>query len=92
MTESKTLSIIIIFLVFIVLMVALIFGDKTQNNNETANKIKETSNDRFEKIEEWSNNFIMYDKKTKVQYFVFEGGITPILDSDGKPILYLEGE
>ena len=87
MSESKTLTIIIGFLIFITVAIILIF-DNEETQKESEENIPE---DRFEKIEEWSTNFIMYDKETKVQYFVFEGGITPLLDSEGKPILYLEG-
>lgn len=88
MSESKTLTIIIGFLIFITIAIILIF-DNEETQKESEEDIPE---DRFVKIEEWSTNFIMYDKETKVQYFVFEGGITPLLDSEGKPILYLEGE
>ena len=88
MSESRTLTIIIGFLIFITVAIILIF-DNQEIKKESEENIPE---DRFVKIEEWSNNFIMYDKQTKVQYFVFEGGITPLLDSEGKPILYLEGE
>ena len=88
MSESRTLTIIIGFLIFITLAIILIF-DNEETQKESEENIPE---DRFEKIEEWSNNFIMYDKQTKVQYFVFEGGITPLLNQEGKPILYLEGE
>lgn len=88
MSESRTLTIIIGFLIFITVAIILIF-DNGETQKESEENIPE---DRFEKIEEWSTNFIMYDKETKVQYFVFEGGITPLLDQEGKPILYLEGE
>lgn len=88
MSESRTLTIIIAFLIFITVAIILIF-DNEETQKESEENIPE---DRFEKIEEWSNNFIMYDKETKVQYFVFEGGITPLLNQEGKPILYLEGE
>lgn len=88
MSESRTLTIIIGFLIFITIAIILIF-DNQETQKESEENIPE---DRFEKIEEWSTNFIMYDKETKVQYFVFEGGITPLLDQEGKPILYLEGE
>lgn len=61
--------------------------------NETVEKDK----DRFVKIEDedWGDNFVMYDKKTKVQYFVFAeyksgGGITVLVDAEGKPLLYEE--
>ena len=88
MSESRTLTIIIGFLIFITVAIILIF-DNEETQKESEENIPE---DRFEKIEEWSNNFIMYDKQTKVQYFVFKGGITPLLNQEGKPILYLEGE
>lgn len=88
MSESRTLTIIIGFLIFITIAIILIF-DNEEIQKESEEDIPE---DRFVKIEEWSTNFIIYDKETKVQYFVFEGGITPLLDSEGKPILYLEGE
>lgn len=88
MSESRILAIIIAFLIFVTIGILLIF-DNQEIEKESEENIPE---DRFEKIEEWSSNFIMYDKQTKVQYFVFEGGITPLLDSEGKPILYLEGE
>ena len=88
MFESKTVIIILAFLVFITIAVVIIFDDQEIQKKSEEN----IPEDRFIKIEEWSTNFIMYDKETKVQYFVFEGGITPLLDSEGKPILYLEGE
>lgn len=88
MSESRTLAIIIAFLIFVTIGILLIF-DNQEIEKESEENIPE---DRFVKIEEWSSNFIMYDKETKVQYFVFEGGITPLLDQEGKPILYLEGE
>ena len=88
MSESKTVIIILAFLVFITIAVVIIFDDQ-EIQKESEENVPE---DRFVKIEEWSTNFIMYDKETKVQYFVFEGGITPLLNSEGKPILYLKGE
>lgn len=88
MSESRTLTIIIGFLIFITIAIILIF-DNEETQKESEEDIPE---DRFVKIEKWSTNFIMYDKETKVQYFVFEGGITPLLNQEGKPILYLEGE
>lgn len=88
MSESRTVIIILAFLVFITIAVVIIFDDQEIQKKSEEN----IPEDRFIKIEEWSTNFIMYDKETKVQYFVFEGGITPLLDQEGKPILYLEGE
>ena len=88
MSESRTVIIILAFLVFITIAIVIIFDDQEIQKKSEENILE----DRFIKIEEWSTNFIMYDKETKVQYFVFEGGITPLLDQEGKPILYLEGE
>lgn len=88
MSESRTVIIILAFLVFITIAVVIIFDDQEIQKKSEEN----IPEDRFIKIEEWSTNFIMYDKETKVQYFVFEGGITPLLNQEGKPILYLEGE
>ena len=88
MSESGTLAIIIAFLILVTIGILLIY-DNEETQKESEENIPE---DRFVKIEEWSTNFIMYDKETKVQYFVFEGGITPLLNSEGKPILYLKGE
>lgn len=60
-----------------------------------ANKVEAYSEDRFIKVQDWRNNFVMYDRETKVQYYVFGsggcGGITVLVDADGKPLLY-EGE
>lgn len=86
--SSKTVTVILCFLIIITIAIIFIF-DNQEIQKESEENIPE---DRFEKIEEWSSNFIMYDKETKVQYFVFEGGITPLLNQEGKPILYLEGE
>ena len=53
--------------------------------------VQAAQEDRFVKIYDWGDNFIAYDKETKVEYFVFEGGLTVLVDKDGKPLLY-EGE
>ena len=57
---------------------------------------EEEPEDRFFTIEsyrlpnDWDENFsIIVDRQTKVQYLNFgECGITPLIDSNGKPILY----
>lgn len=51
---------------------------------------------RFITIQKWNDNKVIYDKETRVQYFVFSeykagGGITVLVDAEGKPLLY-EGE
>lgn len=51
----------------------------------------EKEKDRFEIIQEWKGrNFTFYDKTTKVQYYYIQGGITVLVDADGKPLLYKE--
>lgn len=52
-------------------------------------------NERFVIIQQERNRKVMYDKKTKVEYFMFNdykygGGITVLVDKDGKPLLYGE--
>lgn len=64
--------------------------------NKDSEKDTNMSEDRFVKIQDWGDNFVMYDKETRVQYFAFAdynygGGITVLVDADGKPLLY-EGE
>ena len=64
--------------------------------NKDSNKTTTVPEDRFVKIQDWGYNFVMYDKETRVQYFAFAdynygGGITVLVDADGKPLLY-EGE
>ena len=55
----------------------------------------EKVDDRFEKVytQGVANVFeIWVDKETGVQYLIglngFGGGITPLLDKDGKPVIY----
>ena len=40
--------------------------------------------------DDWDDTFeIIVDRKTKVQYLCYgDYGITPLIDADGKPILY----
>lgn len=84
---------IIISLLIIIGIVSIgwLLKDVTiQNVNATDNRFiliyNQSSNDGFR---------IYYDKKTKVMYLVSDiykgGGITVLVDKDGKPLLY-EGE
>lgn len=76
----------------------LVFGmcfiiDNIDKNYDNSAK---TVEDRFIKLQDWGDNFVMYDKETGVQYFSFGiynrgGGITVLVDADGKPLLY-QGE
>lgn len=87
MFDSKILTIILVFLVAVLFIVSIIFGEDV--NLET--KTEEYPEDRFVKILDYGDNFVMYDKETKVQYFTSTTGITVLFNQDGKPLLY-EGE
>jgi hypothetical protein len=80
-----------LLIILLIIIAGYIFKDVSVNTSEA--KIE----DRFVKIQEWDNfsgtNFVMYDKETKVQYYVFTyynhgGGITVLVDAEGKPLLY----
>lgn len=43
---------------------------------------------RFEKIQDWGNNYVVYDKETGVQYFIFRGSMTMLVDHNGDPLIY----
>jgi hypothetical protein len=50
-------------------------------------------NERFVIIQQEYNGKVMYDKETKVEYFMYGGykvggGITVLVDKDGKPLLF----
>ena len=52
-------------------------------------------NERFVIIQQRYDEKVMYDKETKVEYFMFGGfrdggGITVLVDKDGKPLIYGE--
>ena len=44
--------------------------------------------------DDWDDTFeVIVDRKTKVQYLCYEDyGITPLIDADGKPILYKDDD
>lgn len=86
----KKILISLIVIIGIVLTGWLLKDVTIQNVNATDNRFiqiyNQSSNDGFR---------IYYDKKTKVMYLVSDiykgGGITVLVDKDGKPLLY-EGE
>jgi hypothetical protein len=49
---------------------------------------------RFLTVQKWKNSSVVYDKETKVMYLVVNiyngGGITVLVDAEGKPLLYEE--
>ena len=52
-------------------------------------------NERFVIIQQRYDEKVMYDKETKVEYFMFGdfkcgGGITVLVDKNGKPLIYGE--
>ena len=91
MKENLGIAVLAILcgLMITVLVVGITFViDKTIMNPE---KYTSTSENRFIKLQDWKDNFVMYDKETGVQYFVFDGGITVLLDDEGRPLLF-QGE
>ena len=81
-----------IFLMAILILFAFLFAVGIKALAEqTEIKVETKEDDRFEIIQEWTNNFVFYDKETKVQYYYIYDGVTVLLDEDGKPLLY-EGD
>ena len=82
-------KIIISLLIIIgIILTGWLLKDVTISNNYA-------ENERFVIIQQERNRKVMYDKKTKVEYFMFNdykygGGITVLVDKDGKPLLYGE--
>lgn len=78
-------------LVGVILGLALVC---TGCENETQDG-KEYYNDKMIVIENSNNYIIVYDKETKVKYYIrcsnYRGGITPLYNADGTLQLY-EGE
>lgn len=82
-------KIIISLLIIIgIVLTGWLLKDVTISNNYA-------ENERFVIIQQEHNGKVMYDKETKVEYFRFGGfndggGITVLVDKDGKPLLYGE--
>lgn len=71
-----------------IILTGWLLKDVTISNNYAENK-------RFVTIQKEPNGKVMYDKQTKVEYFMFGGykdggGITVLVDKDGKPLIYRE--
>ena len=77
----------ILCLVIAIMLMLTCVGCSNENNNTI-------TDDRFVVVEDgWADGnraFIMVDKETKVMYLTFScgGGITVMLDTDGKPLLW----
>nr|DAI07364.1 MAG TPA: Protein of unknown function (DUF3139) [Bacteriophage sp.] len=82
-------KIIISLLIIIgIVLTGWLLKDVTISNNYA-------ENERFVIIQKERNGKVMYDKETKVEYFMFNdykcgGGITVLVDKDGKPLIYGE--
>ena len=82
-------KIIISLLIIIgIVLTGWLLKDVTISNNYA-------ENERFVIIQKERNEKVMYDKETKVEYFMFNdykcgGGITVLVDKDGKPLIYGE--
>lgn len=82
-------KIIISLLIIIgIILTGWLLKDVTISNNYA-------ENERFVIIQQRNNEKVMYDKETKVEYFMFTnykmgGGITVLVDKDGKPLIYGE--
>ena len=74
--------------------------DRDDDDLDDLEDDEEKPNGRFFVIEsyylpdDWEETFdIIVDRQTKVQYLNYgEYGITPLIDSDGKPILYKDDD
>ena len=81
--KKVTISLLVIL---IGLLIGCIFKDIS------VMEVKANTDNRFEIIETWEGrNCTFYDKETKVQYYFIQGGVTVLVDANGKPMLY-EGE
>lgn len=82
-------KIIISLLIIIgIVLTGWLLKDVTISNNYA-------ENERFVIIQQEYNGKVMYDKETKVKYFMYGGykvggGITVLVDKDGKPLLFGE--
>lgn len=80
-------KIIISLLIIIgIVLTGWLLKDVTISNNYAGNE-------RFVIIQHRQDEKVMYDKETKVEYFMFGGfkdggGITVLVDKDGKPLIY----
>lgn len=84
-------------LLLLVLPVCLLFTGCNSKNAQTSDIGKEyvIGDIILVKIAKETEFCVLVDKNTRVMYLYnttsYQGGLTPLLDSDGKPLLY-EGE
>lgn len=80
----------ILLTLLIVLISIVVIGCTTTSEGNSIGKV-----DRFVEIANEYHFYVVYDRKTKVQYAVSKGGynsgnVTLLVDSEGKPLLYEE--
>ena len=95
LTIAKIFAIILMVLVVCIIVLGIkasIQDTEYIKQYEAEIKVESKEDDRFEIIQEWTNNFVFYDKETKVQYYYIYDGVTVLLDKDGKPLLYEGGQ
>jgi predicted Rossmann fold nucleotide-binding protein DprA/Smf involved in DNA uptake len=89
-----------IFLITLLISIIMVVSGCATSYDEAVEKgvvNEDYGNGYFVTITEWDDSYsyysIVYAKDTKVKYFIFskgdQGGITPLLNADGTPQVYL---
>lgn len=93
--KKKILSILLMLSVASIFITGCSDTNKTNLQTSDATYFIDSEDDRFMKIDS-INGWIYVDKQTKVQYLFVKranaGGLTILVDSDGKPLLYEESK
>lgn len=89
---KKTLC---IFVITVILVCILCACDNVTYNEDTDSDVVTVPQARFYQIRYSNKTKVIIDVETRVQYLYhdsgYDGGMTVLLDQDGKPLLY-EGE
>ena len=81
----KHLKLIIILIMLILILITIFAFLKFNKNNENIKNNEEY----FVKISNEKQGYIVYDKRTRVQYFISnKGNICQLVDYTGNPLLY----
>lgn len=82
--KNKKLIIILIILIMIFLSLIVFFKFKMNNENNINNE------EYFVIISNEKQGYIVYDKRTRVQYYISSYGYSccPLVDYTGNPLLY----
>lgn len=84
MKVYQIITLIIIAIIFSVVAVKIV---EIEPKEEIKEEVVEPEY-RFLPIQKWENNAVVYDTETGVQYFVMNGTMTVLVDTEGKPLLY----